>query len=373
MAKNSSLINTNLLVKKTQAQYITIGITGVSNKETVKQYDKRNILRLGNNVKETLLIEEFREVIDVNPFKLVRDHTTSGINQTFNQMASHFGSAKRFTDLIFSRKSGNNDMIAQQINLSTGVSEMIPSADTDSSLKNDSLLSTGGYLKGKYSRNKFMSIGSDFSLACTDSTHNSKLSTHSAGGRKIKDACYFKDAYILSIGFDRTLALTAQDQGSGESASDIDISGINDVIKVESSETTIVVLTSTGTLYLLDTSGNKVEIFADKTIEDFSVSTRIVGIVTEDQELYAYDITTGITTGSEITINPTPTNVYRFDCEDTWIAILKTSGKLESFSIFAGAPNLPVVVGRSYIARATNTKCYIDVNALNKKLIASYI
>jgi methionine-rich copper-binding protein CopC len=366
-------VNQEYVMKVFNYQYQLIGLPQIKNKELLNEYHNFHIFKLGlnvytllSNIHQFVPINESQSTILIDSIQTTLNTYNSSlsspiIHQVVGTNDSLYLHEYDRDNNIYSIKSNTviqSEFINKQIiKLKTSISGLIA---IEHKIDSEFVYTIRGNSNGDQDswRVYDTSYSSDASrkqgnIICSDTTHD--VSIHNID-RDIYDVCYYKDNIIMSIDTQNTIVV------SGNNASMYNVSGIQNPIKIDCSDSAIVILTSSGDVFLLNEQNlEPYQLFPTKTIISLSISSKNILALTTTYDVFMYTIDSDITTSE-----PIETDVKKMSCSSDWAAFLKINGQISTLATSGTLPDLTI----NNIE--TTNSVYTDIYVNNTSLIVYY-
>jgi hypothetical protein len=175
---------------------------------------------------------------------------------------------------------------------------------------------------------------------------------------RVCDVVLFKEKYVVGINHELKL-INFMDEGK--------FSQIEKIMKIESNDKNIFVLTCDNKLFMLDDNESKEQLFDDKTVIEFVVDNNFVFVLDSEQRVHMYDITEKYIK-NDFTINTRKISFINNGIYSYYVGIRNT-GVVELLPITTETPK----IGTYGIYKMDDDKVALDVSVTNAGIMIKYI
>ena len=285
-----------------------------NNKKYFNEYKHSNISLLGPNAVDDFLINQLTISGQSNINLLTsRADTGSNINSYINSLSGqkliNFNiKNNRVRGLVYNRSSNSSNLIANDSyeDVSSSTYKITPGVNHD------------------------VFISNSFQLSSSDSNHD--ITNHNSNNRRVVNAAYLNDKYIMSLDGSNNIIVTSSDNTNYPTTN---INVLNKkYTQIYSNNNIFILLDSDNNTYLLDTNSNNTQIFNNLKIIKISVSVNYVTGLDSSNNLYLINL------NNLTSVTSIASGVFSFCSNDNWIFILYTSGLLDYHVIGSLDPNI---------------------------------
>jgi len=340
---------------------------GIQSKSLFNEYNTFNVLRMGTTLAGPGPQNSFYigQIVPATASSLLIKTTSNDPGTALASYASSVvSSSQTISNVIVSQ--GVSDNVLYLLQSGQGSNTILASSNVGS-VYGTEIFSATNILKIKPGINNILSIDTTMALSTTDSTHD--VTSHNTS-RIVCDYCYFQDTYILSIGATNDLIITTVDPSTNPT-SNINTTLLPPLLmSIDASTTVIGVISTTNTVFLMDSQSNTVQIFEGLTIVSLNVNNNNVLGLTSDGTVYVCDISSGLTSLTSPVL--LCSNVFNIASNDEWAVYVNLAGKLNVVATTEVAvPSIISSAVTSYNLPSINNYCF-DVRVYNSTIIVCY-